>query len=135
MFAQPSRRRDRYFNGLLVLSACSAGRLDAEFSLVRKLVQSGVNVFASLEEVRDFVTRAFFEQAYARWLPGARVGGIELGLALREAAGHCQQRFQQASQALGIHGEGHRWQTSIDAFILYGDPTLQLQLVEPRHRS
>lgn len=118
---------------LLVLSACSAGKLDADFSLVLKLVQSGVNVFASLEEVRDFVTRTFFEQAYAQWLPGARVGGIEFGIALREAADHCQQRFQRASHALGIHGESHMWHTSIDAFVLYGDPTLQLQLVVPRH--
>lgn len=112
---------------LLVLSACSIGGMTEDGrSLVFALVRAGVNVLAATDRVDSAVCQAFLEETYSAFLPSRRARGIRLSTALRRAARRCEQRFGDIAP--------DTWRRSVDAFILYGDPSLHLSLMFP-HRG
>jgi HEAT repeat protein len=117
---------------LLVLSGCEAGRLSEDDSFVYTLVQAGVNVIAAVDFVKDQACRTFFEEFYAALLPGRKAEGIELGAAIRKAADACANRFGEVEASLQFHGDVERWKKSVNSFILYGDPTIHLDLQSPK---
>lgn len=104
---------------LLTLSACNAGSITpAASSLTLALVSSGINVIAARVEVDTVVCRAFLEELYAALLPWRKARGIILSDAIRIAVERCRSRFS-------MFGQG-QWQKTVDAFVLFGDPTLHL---------
>lgn len=110
---------------LLILSACSIGGMRADSrSLVFMLVRAGVNVLAATDRVDSAVCQAFLEEVYAAFLPSRRARGIRLSAALRQGARRCEQRFGEMAP--------ETWRRSVDAFILYGDPSLHLSLTLPK---
>lgn len=113
---------------LLVLSACDAGRLDEDDSFVYRLVESGVNVLAAVNVVRDQVCRTFFEEFYTALLPDRRSEGIEIGAAIRQAAQTCADRFEKTEALLFPDNPQRRWKKTLNSFILYGDPSSHLRL-------
>jgi hypothetical protein len=112
---------------LLVLSACNAGRL-TNCSFVYRLVASGVNVLAALQPVRDQTCQVFFEEFYKALLPTSGFAGVEIAEAVRSSADACSRRFGNAEHVLGLSGRKGLWRNTLDAFILYGDPSSQLRL-------
>lgn len=120
---------------LLVLSGCEAGRLDQDDSFVFTLVQAGVNVIAAVDLVKDQACRTFFEEFYLALLPGRRAEGVELGTAIRQAAEACALRFGKVEANLQFHGNAQRWKESVNSFMLYGDPTIHLDLQSPKGRK
>jgi hypothetical protein len=104
----------------LVLSACNVGSIGDDDSLVLKLVQAGINVLGSLQEVDSAVVRAFMEELYAALLPSHRARDIQLSDAIRIAVSNCRSRFDRIGY--------ERWRSEVDALVLYGDPTLRLVL-------
>jgi hypothetical protein len=117
---------------LLVLSACEAGKVDDDHSLVYNLVLSGVNVIASLSLVGDRATLALFEEFYRALLPRRSAQGVELAEAARSAGAECARRLGDAEAALRGQDQRGTWKTSIDAFMLYGDPSVSLSLERRR---
>lgn len=104
---------------LLVLSACDSGRFDpSSGSLVFELIRAGVNVIAATEPVDTVVCKAFLEELYAAMLPARRARDIPLAESIRIAAAKCQGRFSGFAH--------YDWTKTVDAFVLYGDPTLRL---------
>lgn len=117
---------------LLVLSGCEAGRLNEDDSFVFTLVQAGVNVIAAVDFVKDQACRTFFEEFYLALLPGRKAEGVELGTAIRQAAEACALRFGEVEASLQFQGNLERWKKSVNSFMLYGDPTIHLDLQSPR---
>jgi HEAT repeat protein len=117
---------------LLVLSGCEAGRLDEDDSFVYTLVQTGVNVIAAVDFVKDQACRTFFEEFYSALLPGRRTEGVELGAAIRSAAEACSIRFGEVEASLQVRGQVERWKKSVNSFMLYGDPSIHLILQIPK---
>jgi hypothetical protein len=110
---------------LLVLSACELGRIaPGDGSFVFELVRAGVNVLATRLEVDSVVCEAFLSQFYAAFLPGRRAQRIAVSDAIRQAAAACDKRF--------AHITHHDWRQHVDGFMLYGDPTFQIVLGNPR---
>jgi len=109
---------------LVVLSACDAGRIeDRNSSFVFRLVCAGVNVLAATNPVDSAVCVAFFQEFYRALLPGRSVGGVRIADAIRTASAACARRF-----------DGHDdydWRQDVNSFILYGDPSLRLELTAP----
>ena len=115
---------------LVVLSACEtlfSGDEDA--SIVWALVSNGCSVIATRRPVDDQACRWFFEALYADLLPRRRATGRELSSSIRVAANavlYRANRFtDQAARERAIQ--------SLAAFVLYGDPTMQLKLIFREH--
>jgi HEAT repeat protein len=103
----------------LVLSACEAGQVGREASsLVFELIRAGVNTVAANAPVDTVVCKAFLEEMYAAMLPRRRGEGTSIADAIRTASSCCEIRFGAFSH--------QDWTTTVNAFILYGDPTLRL---------
>ena len=111
---------------LLTLSACNAGAIEHPYAFLWAIVAGGVNVVAALDAVHDYVTSVFFESLYAEFFPRRRAQDIELGIAIRGAVERCRRRFVGATNRKGLSPEF--WQSSVNSYILYGDPTLKLTL-------
>jgi HEAT repeat protein len=115
---------------LLILSGCEAGRLSDDHAFVYELVQRGTNVVASVETVRDSTCLALFDALYRALLPRRQAQGIELAAAIRQAGAECARRFAAAERTLQVNpGPSLHWKRSLDAFILYGDPSVRLALL------
>jgi hypothetical protein len=114
---------------LLVLSACEAGALgDSSVALVYALVGAGINVLAATKPVDDAVCAAFFVELYGALLPARRAAGVVLADAIRQASEACSRRFATGPAQAA-------WLSTVNSFMLYGDPTLQLQLRNPNSRK
>jgi CHAT domain len=109
---------------LLVLSACDAGRMDSgSRSLVFELIRAGVNTIAAAAPVDTVVCKAFLEELYGAMLPSRKARDIAVADAIRYAAACCQSRFSSFAH--------HDWTKTVDAFVLYGDPTLRVNFESP----
>jgi hypothetical protein len=111
---------------ILVLSACNAGDLDHDGALVWQLLNAGVNVLAALHRVRDAFCLMFFEELYDAMLPRRRAQGISLAAGIAAAVAACKRRLPpppplEVSLLPAL-------EETIDSFIFYGDPSLNLRL-------
>lgn len=124
---------------LLVLSACKAAEFEnIDKSIANHFTFKGVNVLASLQRVDDKLCKYFFPAFYGYWLPrGDRLwrgltSGNDLGSAIRMAAADWMNREEvengQRSPSRDLGDTMSPVANSIDTFILFGDPSLQLRL-------
>jgi HEAT repeat protein len=115
---------------ILVLSGCEAGQIGDDHALVYQLVQGGSTVIASLSPVRDSTCLLLFDALYRSLLPHRQAQGIELAAAIRHAGAECAQRLEKVERTLALKAAGPaHWRRSLDAFILYGDPSVRLTLL------
>ena len=116
---------------LLVLSACEAGDLNQRHALLWMFVKSGINVIAATRPVHDMVCKVLFEEFYTALLPQRQAVGINLASAVRSAVEISLTRLLTAFKP----GDHHRIRQSFDqtagSFVIFGDPSLSLQLVRP----
>lgn len=104
---------------MLVLSACDAGRLVAGArSTVFELIRAGTNVLAASAAVDTVVCRAFLEEMYHAMLPMRKAENVAVADAVRIASSRCATRFASFID--------RDWTSTVDAFVLYGDPSLHL---------
>ena len=104
---------------LLVLSACEAGRMEpGSQSLALELIRAGVNTLAAAAGVDSVVCKAFLEELYGAMLPSRNAGGRTIADAIRESSARCDRRFSDFEYA--------DWTRTVNAFALFGDPTLHL---------
>ncbi len=106
---------------VLVLSACDVGDLGEHQSFVLPLVRRGVHVLAATRRLNVNLTLTFFRAFYAELLPTREATGVQLARAMRAGVAAC---FPSDTAWL----RNSMWRDAINSFILYGDPTLQLQL-------
>jgi CHAT domain/HEAT repeats len=113
---------------LLVLSACDAGDVSLPEAFLWSALTRGINVVAALTPVDDQVCRVFFSDFYSALLPSRRSAGRSLAEAIRIGAASCRRRFDHASERLGDAQLALPSKRTLDAFVLYGDPSISLQL-------
>jgi hypothetical protein len=139
---------------LLVLSACKAADFrGAKVSLARAFVAKNVNVLASLMPVWDDFCEVFFPSFYARLLPPRwHFSGVDVGTAIRMAAGEWVGQMAAPKRRKRRTGfvtrlsdllnyresmrpridrdvaAGSQDRDSIDSFVLFGNPCLQIHL-------
>lgn len=116
---------------LLVLSACDAADIEKPSALLWAFVQAGVNVIAARRAVPDHICRAFFEQMYGALLPTRRAHGIELATAIRVAIEQTRKRLEKVSVNVPA-AQDESVNAAVNAFMLFGDPTLNLRLETTR---
>jgi HEAT repeat protein len=116
-----SRLLDHVRCRILILSACDLGDLRHEASFVFPLVRRGVNVLAATKPLRGRACVTFFSAFYAALLPRRRATGIWLASAMQQAAIAC---FPLGSSDT----RNTLWTEGINSLILYGDPSLHMQL-------
>ena len=113
---------------LLVLSACDAADIRMPDAFLWAALGRGINVIAAMAPVNDFVCSVFFPQLYSALLPRRQFGGISLAEAIARGAASNQRNFQAMAERTGNRDAASRWQQTVDSFVLYGDPSLSLQL-------
>src|SRR5205823_4708822 len=103
-----------------------------EKSFARRFVALGVNVLASLKRVDDKFCEFFFPAFYRYWLPNGLMSDMDLGSAIRMAATDWKNRDKKN----GEMGPGRDLgptispvEDSLDTFVLFGDPSLQIRLL------
>jgi HEAT repeat protein len=106
---------------VLVLSACDIGDLRGPRSFVFPLVRSGVSILAATKPLRGRACITFFRAFYATLLPERKAVNVELTQGIRQGVAAC-------FPPRGSDIRNWLWREGIDSFILYGDPSLQLQL-------
>jgi hypothetical protein len=74
------------------------------------------------------VCRVFFEGFYSTLLPKKQVAGISLATAIMAGARSCRARFTRAGARLGRGIPEIHWTETVDSFVLFGDPSMSLQL-------
>jgi hypothetical protein len=116
---------------LLVLSACEAGDVQVPDAFIWAALSAGINVLAATKPVDDQVCRVFFSELYSTLLPRRRFGGVRLATAISAAAAVCRQRYARVALRLKDENLAINWQETVDSFILFGDPSLCLQLSRP----
>jgi hypothetical protein len=128
---------------LLVLSVCHAANFkDVEMSLATAFAARGVSVIAALCEVGDDFCAVFFPEVYRFLLPTSRKLGEDLAMAIRLAAlqpsvvakGSHRDRDAKEGTAEGTSqrdakvGETSQPNNWLDAFVIFGNPTLRIDL-------
>jgi hypothetical protein len=113
---------------LLVLSACEAGKWESDHAFVLRLVQWGVNVVAAVRAVNDIWVFRFFGEFYKAFLPSERnqSEGSVFAAAIRATGPKLAQIADEQAKTFGREASQYRWQTTVDSFMLYGDPSLRL---------
>jgi hypothetical protein len=86
--------------------------------MVFELIRAGVNTVAATATVDTVVCKAFLEEMYQAMLPARKAEDITIADAIRAASLRCASRFASFIK--------QDWSATIDAFVLYGDPTLHL---------
>lgn len=110
---------------LIVIRGCELGDpRDGETSLITSFVGLGVNVIAATQPVLDNMSLVFFREFYSALLPAKASAGITLADAVRSAGTACQKRLATL--------QDEEWRKTLDAYTLYGDPTLHLALLAAR---
>ena len=110
---------------LVILSACETLFCgNEEQSIVWWLVRNGCSVIATQRAVDDQACRWFFEALYADLLPGPKVGGRYLSTAIQAASDTVLGRVARLTD----ENARDRILRSLSAFVLYGDPTMHLEL-------
>ncbi len=118
---------------LLVLSACEVGSMDNPAALLWSFVLAGINVIAASRPAYDHICRVFFGELYSALLPTRRAAGIELGEAIRLAIDTSRRRIAALPDFLD-DTKGSMFDDTVGSFMLFGDPSLSLNLSYPRRR-
>lgn len=112
---------------LLVLSACEAGDIQLSDAFIWAALSAGINVLAATRPVNDQVCRIFFSELYLTLLPRRQFGGVPLAAAIAAAAAACRERYARVALRLD-QNLAVNWEDTVDSFVLFGDPSLCLQL-------
>ena len=113
---------------LLVLSACEVGDIRAPEVFLWEALGQGINVIAAVRPVNDYVCSIFFSQFYSALLPRWRSSGVSIHDAVKEGVSSCRERFGRSAARMKNKEFEVAWEETVNSFVLYGDPSMSLQL-------
>jgi hypothetical protein len=104
---------------LLAISGCHSGNVAASHSLAYGFIRRGVNVIGSSDTIDDVCAHRFFVLLYEAMFSRQRTPTVTLAGAIRLAVDKLKNEFDAVE---------FDWRKEVNKFVLYGDPSIHLEL-------